>query len=111
MGDFTFRRTTRTYIKYADDGTIIPIDGTTKPIMGQGPAVIANEEDLARDELGFTNPNFHRRVEPHEPLAADNILNQEVEDRSYKLNLMDVYSYRTTEIHVHDENSVTSEIP
>ena len=34
-------------------------------VMGQGPAKLASDEDLERDEVGFTNPNLHRRIDPH----------------------------------------------
>lgn len=81
------------------------------PQIGQGPSRIASDEDLARDELGFTAPNLHRRVDPQAPKIADDIRNQEVAPRSYQLGIQNVHSYRTTNIHVHDENSVDSEIP
>jgi len=81
------------------------------PRMGQGPAILADEDDLDRDELGFTNPNLHRRVEPHDPPIADDPKNQELSPRQYQLNLQNVRSYRTTQINVHDEESIDDETP
>ena len=81
------------------------------PVMGQGPATPASEEDLARDELGFTNPNLHRRIDPQEPPVADDPRNQEVAPRSYQLDVQNVHSYRTTTINVHDEDSTDDETP
>lgn len=81
------------------------------PRVGQGPAVVASEEDMRRDALGFTNPNLHRRVDPQPPPIADDPRNQEVAPRSYQLNIMNVHSIRTTGINVHDEDSIDSEIP
>lgn len=81
------------------------------PVMGQGPAKPASAADLARDELGFTHPNLHRRVDPHDPPIADNPLNQEVAPRSYQLEIQNVHSYRTTQLNVHDEESIDCEIP
>lgn len=81
------------------------------PVMGQGPAELATEDDLERDELGFTNPNLHRRVEPHDPPIADDPRNQEIAPRSYQLNIQGVRSYRTTQINVHNEESIDDETP
>lgn len=95
------------------EGTYSDTDGTSRtyPIMGQGPSKQASTDDLARDELGFTNPNLHRRVDPKDPPIADNPLNQEVAPRGYQLQIQNVHSYRTTTINVHDEESIDSEIP
>lgn len=81
------------------------------PRVGQGPAKVASDEDLQRDELGFTNPNLHRRIDPQEPEIADSILNQEKLPRGYQLTIQNVHSYRTTTINAHDEESIDSEIP
>lgn len=81
------------------------------PVVGQGPAVPASEDDLARDELGFTNPNLHRRVDPQEPPIAEDARDQEVAPRGYQLNIQGVRSYRTTQINVHDEESIYNETP
>ena len=35
------------------------------PAMAQGPMYAPDELDLIRDEIGFTNPNLHRRAELH----------------------------------------------
>lgn len=83
------------------------------PVIGQGPATRADADDLARDELGFTHPNLHRRImNPGQtPPIAENPLDQEVAPRNYKLQIQNVHSYRTTQINVHDEDSIDSEIP
>lgn len=81
------------------------------PVLGQGPATPATEEDLERDELGFTNPNLHRRVDPQDPPTADDPRNQEIAPRDYTLGIQNVHSYRTTTINVHDEESIYDETP
>lgn len=81
------------------------------PEIGQGPGRLANEEDLARDELGFTHPNLHRRVYPKDPPIADDSRNQELLPRSYDLQIQNVHSYRTTSINTHDEESIDVEVP
>lgn len=81
------------------------------PRVGQGPARPATAEDLARDELGFTGPNLHRRVDPQQPPVADDPRNQEALPRSYDLTIQNVHSYRTTHINTHDEESVYNETP
>lgn len=75
--------------------------------MGQGPAKLASEEDLQRDENGYTNPNLHRRSEPEDPPTGDS----EVLPREYKFSIHDVNGFQTTIKTVHDEESTTSEIP
>lgn len=95
------------------DFTYVNAEGDDEkyPVMGQGPAVPADEEALAKDELGFTNPNLHRRVDPQEPPVADNPLNQEIAPRGYQISIQNLRSYRTTQINVHDEESIDCEIP
>lgn len=96
-----------------DGATYSDSDGTSKvyPQIGQGPARLANAAELARDELGFTNPNLHRRIDPQDPPAADDDRNQEVAPRDYDLKIQNVHSYRTTTINVHDEESIDNETP
>lgn len=77
-----------------------------RPMMGQGPAKVASAEDEARQEVGFTNPNLHRIVDPQDP--QDEL---EVRPRDYILSIQGYDSYRTTEVFYHDEESTTSEIP
>lgn len=79
--------------------------------MGQGPAILADEDDLERDALGFTNPNLHQRVEPHEPAIADDPRNQEIAPRSYQLGIEGVRAYQTTQLYVHNEESIDDETP
>ena len=77
------------------------------PKTGQGPAKVANEEDLIRDAQGFTHPNLHRRIDPQQPSDGS----VEYKPRDYSIGISNVYSYRTTKINTHDEDSEDSEIP
>lgn len=77
------------------------------PKTAQGAAVPADSEALEKDEIGFTNPNLHRRVDPQPP-APDS---GEVAPRDYILSVQGVNSYRTEIIYTHDEESTTCEIP
>lgn len=97
---------------FFDDLTYVDNDGKNRkyPKLGEGPASLASESDLARDELGFTNKNLHRRVDPKEPKTVDKY-NQELAPREYTLSIHDVYSYRTTNVIVHDEEQTDIEIP
>lgn len=77
-------------------------------MMAHGVAKPLSEEDKARDDLGFTHPNLHRRVDPADPPENE----KEVAPRKYTLGVYDkLNSYRTTEIFYHDEESTTCEIP
>lgn len=74
-------------------------------VMGQGPAKLASDEDLERDEVGFTNPNLHRRIDSH---AEEG----EYLPREYKVGIYGTESYRLTESFLRDENDNTEdEIP
>lgn len=76
-------------------------DGESRVLedVGQGPAKLASEEELKKDEVGFTNPNLHRRIDPAERDLP------ETEPREYKLTIQSVNSYRTTQIITHDEDN------
>lgn len=64
-------------------------------------------EEQEKDDIGFTNPNLHRRVDPQTPSDP-----KEVAPRKYTIGVYDkLHSYRTTEITYHDEESTTCEIP
>ena len=70
--------------------------------MAQGDMVeITDPESVEalRDDVGFTHPNLHRRT------------TDGVTDRTYRVGVHGVNSYRYTEYAVHDEESTTSEIP
>lgn len=70
--------------------------------MAQGDMVeITDPESVeaVRDNVGFTHPNLHRRT------------TDGVTDRTYRVSVHGVNSYRYTEYAVHDEESTTSEIP
>ena len=72
-----------------------------------GIAKPATEEELELDELGYTHPNLHRRVDPQTPEDP-----RETRPREYTLGVWDgQHSYRTTETFYHDEESTTCEIP
>lgn len=71
----------------------------------QGPAVLADETALQKDEQGFTHPNLHRRVDITTAVAP------EVANREYDLAIRGVSSYRTTTSFTHDEEATTTEMP
>ena len=63
-------------------------------------------EEAAKDEVGFTNPNLHRRFDIHEPSESSG----ELAPREYDVRIADkVHSYRTTTTFTHQE--VGSDIP
>ena len=65
-------------------------------------------EEQAKDDLGFTHPNLHRRIDAQDPPEGS----KEVQPRKYTLGVYDgINSYRTTQIFYHDEESTTCEIP
>ena len=63
------------------------------------------DEELIRDENGFTNPNLHRRID------AQMRESPEVRERSYHIKIEGLESIRTTEIFTHDEESTDDDIP
>ncbi len=77
------------------------------PQTAQGQAKLATEEDITKDEIGITDPNLHRRIDDE----ATPLHPGEVVPDSYTLSVGSVNSYRTTDHHVHDEESSNSEIP
>ena len=78
------------------------------PKTAEGLMKPATEHDLLVDALGYTSPNLHRREDIHEPPQGSN----EVAPRNYLIGVFDtIRSTRMTEIHYHDEESETSEIP
>ena len=100
--------TAKCVIKENGQKVIEYYEGSTKvkevpyPEIGQGPAQPATTEDLARDEVGFTNPNLHRRVDPQ---LTDFNYSAEFKPRSYQFQIQGYNSYRTTSIHTHDEDA------
>lgn len=73
------------------------------PKVAQGPWTEITDPDsieAVRDEIGFTNPNLHRRKSDVIPEGI------ECSVAVYGFN-----SYRYTSIVTHDEESTTSEIP
>ena len=73
-----------------------PYDERAYPSSQKGPWVVTSPEDRERDDLGFTNPNLHRRLDVK--LPQDDL---EVIPREYRVNLMNVSSYRTTKKNYH----------
>jgi hypothetical protein len=49
----------------------MPLDERPKiPHVGQGNAKLANEIDLQHDNIGYTNPNLHRRIDEPGDLSS-----------------------------------------
>lgn len=98
---------------FYEDYTYVDNDGVVRsyPRTGQGPAKLATDEDIQRDDLGFTSKNLHRRIDPKDPIQSDNPYNQELQPRQYTLSINGVNSYRTTTVIVHDEEQTDIEIP
>ena len=71
------------------------------PKYGQGPAA---KTDESSEPNGYTHPDLHRRTDPSK---RDN----EVSERTYQLGIYSTNSFRTVDIHYHDEESEDSEIP
>ena len=72
----------------------------------EGASAPADEADIEKDTLGFTNPNLHRRFDIHEPAESSG----ELAPREYDVRIADkVHSYRTTTTFTHQE--VGSDIP
>lgn len=75
------------------------------PHTAQGVAKPATPRDIELDELGYTHPDLHRRVDPTHP-------DTEVADRKYTIGVYDgIHSTRTVQQYFHDEESETCEIP
>ena len=71
--------------------------------IGEGPwKQITDPESIEaiRDDIGFTNPNLHRRSSSTIP-----------ENEHYTISIYALNSYRYHEVITHDEESTTSEIP
>ena len=89
---------------------------------GQGPAhpitPISNpsgkpldEEAFVKDtEVGFTNPNLHRRIDPQQPNEQSSAEGEHA-PREYCVGIYGVNSYRTEHKVVHLEESSKDEIP
>lgn len=60
-----------------------------RPDIGHGNMKILTDEDLQRDENGFTNPNLHRRIDPSQGEG-------EYAPRDYNLFISRYDSYRLT---------------
>lgn len=69
-------------------------------------ARIAEDDDLAKDAYGLTNPNLHRRID-----NEGEIVTPELDSRKYNLSIYGLNSYRGIDTVVHDEESTVSEIP
>lgn len=88
-------------VVYEIDGKLYYLDVENNlhlyPSDSYPPAYPASEEDLDRDEVGFTDPNLHRRVDPRIPVDADDAQGNEIAPRNYNLQIHNLFSYRTTE--------------
>ena len=73
--------------------------------MAQGLAVPADAEALAKDAVGYTHPNLHRRIQ-----ATDREL-PELSPRYHELIVGGVNSYRYAKINLHDDSSTDTEVP
>ena len=81
------------------------MDNISIPTTSHGVAKPVTDEERAKDNIGFTDPNLHRRIDPSHP-------EEETADRKYTLGIYDgIHSYRTVEKFHHDEESTTCEIP
>lgn len=77
------------------------------PLLGSGKyAKPLTDEEKQRDDVGFTHPNLHRRVDSKDPADYP-----EKSPRDYKLSIQGLYSLRTTIKNTHDEESNEEEIP
>lgn len=74
------------------------------PVMGQGIAKLATDEDLQRDEIGFTNQNLHQRVDIHQ-------LPEEVKPKEYTLMVQSTDYFRAVESYLYSEDDDYDEIP
>lgn len=76
--------------------------------MGQGPATFRDATALAKDRLGYTHPNLHRRIDN----AIKYVLPDGTEvNATYALSINDKNSYRTTQYQLHSESDNESEVP
>ena len=74
--------------------------------MASGVAKELSEDDKIRDDVGFTNPNLHRRIAETSPVNSF-----ELSPREHLLSVYGDESYHTVNIITHDEDSNDSEIP
>ena len=81
---------------------------TEFPKVGQGPGyfIAPTSEEQTLDDIGFTNPNLHRRIDPQAPTTEG-----AVAPNSYSIGIYGKNSHRTVTLHLHDEESTTSETP
>lgn len=66
-------------------------------ISDDGVVVEGRQADQDRDDLGFTNPNLHRRIDSKMPPYGSG----ETVPRKYKLQIQNLNSYRTTQVVTH----------
>ena len=74
------------------------------PSVGQGPGRPANAEDIQRDDIGFTNPNFHQRVDITQ-------LPDESKPKDYTLRLQSTNYFRIVESFPLSDQDESLEIP
>ena len=120
----TYRDTSGATHQYPKTG--VPPVESDPSISGSAPAQPVSPEDLARDTLGFTNPNLHRRIDVgtyNDKATTVNVRTtsgtkitikkgQEIDPREYNLQIQGTNSYRTVKYTLYEEDgSKTSEIP
>lgn len=66
--------------------------------QGDAVAVTPGSEEEAKDLIGYTNPNLHRRVDL-----------DEIGNKSYKLTVNGVNSYKIVSETLHDDRFPTTE--
>ena len=76
------------------------------PTYSQGEAKLASEDDVINDNLGYINPNLHRRIN-EEGVKED----YEYLSPHYIISLQGTDSYRSTQHFIHDEDSEEREEP
>ena len=90
------------------DSIHVPIDPyhAPFPVLTQGPATLATEEDIKKDEGIYTHPNLHRRIRTDRSKGEGEYL-----PREYNLSVRGVNSYRGTEMFTHNEEATDTEVP
>ena len=80
---------------------------TEFPKTGQGIMKPVSPTDLQNDQIGFTHPNLHRRldIQPLEAISSEQL------PREYTIGIAELDSYRATTFNYHDEDSEDVEIP
>lgn len=76
------------FVWYDDQGTVIKELNIEE--IGQGPAQPATEAEISFDELGYTTPNLHRRIDSR----LDDQDTEEITPKDYKFTIQGLNSHR-----------------